>query len=169
MRYSPSGMHLGMLPEYVSSSTNHVRNYNTCYKLNKPNKKHTAHSPRIPIRTPILNLEPRPAAVVVGRRTGRLGHVDRSRADVVDGRVEGKSEGVARPHRDRLGAVAEVAADVAAQVLGAEVGHGAVLQPRRVRVAPDVLPRRELRRAGAELLEDVVSLDHGGQGEEGCE
>jgi hypothetical protein len=78
---------------------------------------------------------------------------------MVDGRVQSKSELVAGLHGDGLGAVADAAADVAAQVGRGQVRDGAVLQPGRVAVAPDVLPDGILGPAGGELLEDVVAGD----------
>jgi hypothetical protein len=89
---------------------------------------------------------------------------------VVHRRVEVERELVARADRESFGAVADLPAHVAAQVGRGEVGHRAVLKPRRIAVAPDVLPHGVLGAGDGELLEDVVRRDGlGGQSQEGGE
>lgn len=75
----------------------------------------------------------------------------RDRALVVHGGVEREGEGVAGADVDGLGGRA-VGADVAPQVVGAQVRHGRVV----VGVLADVLEDRVLGAARRELLEDVV-------------
>lgn len=112
-----------------------------------------------------MDLEPRPAAVVIGGRSGRLGHVQRDGTGMIHGNVGVEGELIASPHGDGLGAVAGLAADVAPQVSGRQVLHGPVLEPFRVRVPADVRPRRIRGPTSRELMEDVVARD--GVGREG--
>ena len=76
---------------------------------------------------------------------------------MIHGRIQSESKLIAGLHVEGLGAVADLAADVAPQISRREIRDGAVLEPRRVGVAADVLPDGELGRAGRELLEDVVA------------
>lgn len=121
------------------------------------NSTRTTQRPARSLRTPVLDLEPGPAAVVVGRSAGRLGHVDRGGASMIDGRVEDEGELVASVHRDGLGPVADLPAHVATEVSRRQVRHRAVLQPVRVAIAADVLPGLVRGPADCELLEDVVT------------
>ena len=109
----------------------------------------------------VLDLEPAAGAIVAGERAGRLGEVDGGRALVVDGGVGLEGDGAAGSDGQGLD-TRSAGTDVAAEIVGLEVGHGRVV----VGVLTDVLPGRVDRGAGADLLKDVVGRGLAG-GEEG--
>jgi hypothetical protein len=87
---------------------------------------------------------------------------------VVDSNVGGERDTGARSHGDSGGGAGGQTTDVAAEVLGAEVGDGGVV----VRVLADVLVGSALDAVGSQALEDVVAADcvaeqHRGDGGDG--
>ena len=78
---------------------------------------------------------------------------------MVHGGIKGKRKLVTSLHSDSLSTVTDAAANIAPQILGCEVRDGTILQPCRVCVAANVLPRCKLGGTDRELLKDVMPCD----------
>ena len=78
---------------------------------------------------------------------------------MINRRIKSKRKLIPSLHRNCLRPIANLAANIAPQIQRGKIRHRCVLEPVRVRIPSNVLPRRVFGPARGELLEDVVRSD----------